>query len=134
MNYLVFTSAEKPYWWTRFLKDGFHHCYMIVDLVDQRYIIEQTFEQMNVIRLGSACEHIPPRLDKPSLIITLPDYEAQKNTQLFRPFTCVEICKSLMGLRRPFIQTPKQLFDFCVNDLGCQPDYLESINHGWKQK
>lgn len=112
--FLVFEHGTERHWWTRFLRDGFHHVYAL------------RWDGFNWIRfdpgLGFTDVEILPHPTPDVAGIVSTDCCAILRVTKWReraryrvpwvltPWTCVEQCKALLGIRAPHVLTPYQLF------------------------
>lgn len=115
--YLCFSDAERNYWWTRFLKDGFHHVkiirkdcagyfWMVIDPATSHIQVEmipcvidgQELSVMDAAGIKCTIVEYRPKIDLNSINFTL-----SLNT-------CVDTAKRLVGIQSMFIVTPYQLY------------------------
>jgi len=115
--YVVFTDAEVNQWFTRFLHPGYGHCYVV------------WWDGFNWIRMRPDLTHVAievlPLIDSGDVELvvlgnTAVHVEVPVNKQRVRtplmlaPATCTEACKAVLGIRAPFVFTPRQLFNYLV--------------------
>ncbi|MBF0355019.1 MAG: hypothetical protein HQL43_07280 [Alphaproteobacteria bacterium] len=98
--------------WLRFLKPGFRHCFAVLRLSGQ-WVVYDPLSQVTRIDLAGAddaildylvergCRLIPARLNPP-----------ERRPVPWRPFTCVEAVKRVLGLRLGRVHTPWQLYRY----------------------
>jgi len=112
---LHFTYASEPFWWVRFLRKGFSHCYLIEFLPKGCIVINPnlTSLEVNYYKQG---ENLPDNLQQPAIAIDITDTLNTDKTQpvFFRAFTCVEVIKSVLGIQNRRIITPYQLYKYAL--------------------
>ena len=98
-------------WWMRFLKKGFYHCFLVLGDGREWVLIDPLVHMTDMIVLKNTSIAKVIRAKGYHLIRTTPVVPPLTHTQ-FRPLTCVEIVKRFLGINRPFIWTPYQLFRY----------------------
>ena len=118
--------ADLP--WLRILKPGFRHCYALIKSGGQWISIDPMLSRMEV----RAHTHLPAEFDLPgwlavrgNTIVRAVIDGAQAKAAPWRPFTCVEAVKRVLGLHARGVLTPWQLYKFLI-----QPDEAKEIYHG----
>ncbi|MDR1694568.1 MAG: hypothetical protein LBR70_05215 [Lactobacillaceae bacterium] len=112
--YVVFVD-ETSLWWLRFLKKGFRHCYIIIEIdngmtwVEINPMSNKMF--INFYKFVCSYDYIGLLKSKLDAII----YKAEVNdvgvkTAPLALFTCVEAAKRMLGIHDRFIITPYQLY------------------------
>ena len=109
---IVIFSDATDIWWLRFLRPGFRHCFAVVFDGRQWILLDPLSHRIDIVagdymdrleivewyrRLG--CNVVETRLNAAPNAVPFPE-----------PLTCVSIVKRLIGIRRPFVWTPWQLF------------------------
>ena len=112
--YVVFGKAKiKMPWW---IDRDFQHCYVVRKEYDRIWtVIEDTYNHL--------CVHPFLVEDYPELR-DLVGYDAKvirtnrviKDVKrgMFCVFSCVEVCKAVLGIDKPGILTPKQLYRYLL--------------------
>lgn len=111
-SYIFFTYTNRNYWWVRFLRPGFSHCYLLIKQ-DVGYVcVEMSIYSMEVNYYPSIRE-FKKTLDKTTVVIkNYTDVNLSLPMPFLRPFTCVEVVKRVLGIKRWTIFTPYQLYRY----------------------
>lgn len=111
---VVFRAAAKENWWTVLLHRDFQHCFLATYIDDKRaLVINPSCGGCGVHIVNKSIERLIRVYDE--LGYTMAIYTAQcsemerPRLKLFR--TCVGICKDFLGIAKPWIITPKQLYE-----------------------
>ncbi len=88
-RYIGFTKGV-DHWWTRFLHPKINHCYLM------------TIDRGRVIVYEKGITEVK--------VYTIDEIESRQG--LFMLNTCVGHIKQLLGINRPFIWTPYQLYKY----------------------
>lgn len=104
-------------WWTRFLKKGFYHCLIVLGNGREWVLVNPLAHYTDVIILKSF--NVKKSLERAGYLVcsTIPGIPADTRW-MFRPYTCVETVKRFLGIKKPFILTPYQLFLFLTHKIG----------------
>ena len=106
-------GGRKTFWWTRFLKKGFYHCFLVVNVgnEDEWLIIEHIYSFTDLLFVkGDALKVIQ---DKGyNLVEVTPTLSLKSKGYMLRPFTCVETVKHILGISNWFVFTQYQLFKY----------------------
>jgi len=109
---LVAFSGEADLKWLRLLKPGYRHCFVLIESADVWVVYnplsngtevdvwpgvqEETVRAWLVLHgYKVICKTVEPVLDKPLM---------------WRPYSCVEAVKRVLGVRAPRVFTPWQLY------------------------
>ncbi len=114
MRALVVFETDAEMWWMRFLKPGFRHCSIAVERNGFWIIYDPLFHQsaMDVLD-GYTFEGISARLRAAGkTVVSCNIRPAPLRAAPWRPFTCVEAVKRVLGIHDGLINTPYQLFKF----------------------
>jgi hypothetical protein len=114
VSHVYFTYTDRPYWWTRFLKKGFSHVFVLIPQHEGYLFIESTLSSIDVKYLTEHSK-LPKSLDKSSVVVkycTEIDYNL--TSSWLRPCTCVEVVKRIIGLDKWWIFTPYQLYRYIL--------------------
>ena len=111
-GYVVFCEGRR-FWWLP-LKKGFSHVYYVKDC-GHSWVKVQPYLGFSDVTIWSKsiCPHVTDLLAEPSLVLpyeTNPDYDKIRGHICW--FNCVEVVKSFLGIRKPFIFTPYQLYRY----------------------
>lgn len=102
--YLLFMDSDREFWLKPFLKIGFHH---VVAIKPDRFhylIVENHYRNCSTYSLKS----IDGLLSKTNQIVKVREVEARRGLLMLD--TCVGTTKQMLGIRKPFIWTPWQLY------------------------
>ena len=113
-NYTVyFTYASRPHWWTRLLKPGFSHIYLVEYLPQGCIVINPNISSLE-IKYYLTGENLPDNLYQLAIPVDIKtDIDLCKKQPIFpRLFTCVEVIKSILGITKRSIITPYQLYKY----------------------
>lgn len=111
-SYIFFTYTSRNYWWVRFLRTGFSHCYLLIKQ-DVGYVcLDMSIYSMEVNYYPSI-RQFKKTLDKTTVVIkNYTDVNLSLTMPFLRPFTCVEMVKRVLGIKRWTIFTPYQLYRY----------------------
>ncbi len=109
----VVFSGETDLRCLRILKPGFRHCFVILNDGQNWITLDPLSNYMDVL----VHRHVPAAFDLPAwlagrgqvLLPAVPDRAGSK-PHWPMPMTCVEAVKRYLGLRKPLIITPWQLY------------------------
>lgn len=111
--FVVFTD-QTDLWWLKFLRRGFRHCFIIMRFADIWISVDALAHKTEIMRID-----LPDGFNLPQWLEAQGDSVIQHHIQppKLKPlwpaiFSCVETVKRSLGLRRPFIFTPWQLYQF----------------------
>lgn len=100
--YLVFGNTKVNWWWNRFLKPGYQHCFAFVQHGDKWIRIDGEKESL-VVCLDNPVEYV-----KGHKLVKVVQKTGGRG--IFSLSTCVALCKKAIGMRNPFVLTPYQLY------------------------
>ena len=109
---LVVFSGAADLWWLRFLRPGFRHCFVALRFADGWVVVNTMAHQTEVglypdAQPVSVARHYRAR---GMTVVACPVRPAPRRPLSWRPFTCVETAKRLLGLDAPWVLTPWQLY------------------------
>lgn len=109
---LVVFMGDVSIRWARLLRPGFRHCFTVVGRHDRWVIVDpmSSFTNLGVIA-GPDIDEVAEwyRQFGFTVIQTVVRREAAPPAE-WRPFTCVEAVKRVLGIRAPWVITPWQLY------------------------
>ena len=115
----VVFSGETDLPWLKFLKDGFRHCFVLIN-DGQRWVSVDPLSPYTEIMVY---HHVSPSFDLPSWLenrgykVVKASIEREHKKQApVMIFTCVEAIKRLLGLHNRFVFTPWQLYRALSNE------------------
>jgi hypothetical protein len=110
-------GGEPRFWWMRFLKKDFYHCFVVLGNGYEWILIDTLphFTDIIVLKNVDVKQALSDRGYK--LIRTTPVIP-NASRAILMPFTCVETAKRFLGIKNRFILTPYQLFQFLLKKKG----------------
>lgn len=109
--YVVFTD-HTDLAWLRLLRPGFRHCFAVVQ-VDGAWVIVDPLSHWTTLRVVPELAGWQPEPWFRHLgltVVAATAVEPAPRLAPWRPYTCVEAVKRLLGLRLPGVFTPWQLY------------------------
>ena len=119
IGYIVYSDGQ-PHWWSRFLENGYKHCYFIQFTGLIWIKVDYT---LGFLDFGVLPYDYRDTIDD----IISPDdtyqrVEAWRKVRRYRsiiaPLSCVELVKAVMGVSIPWVLTPYQLFNLVERKHG----------------
>lgn len=111
---LVVFSDDTDLWWLKWLKRGFRHCFVVMRLGGQWVAIDPMAHHLQI-----TVPQLPTDFDLKNWFCAqgLRVIERHPEPELLRCYppiflSCVELVKRILGLRKPFILTPAQLYRY----------------------
>ncbi len=113
-------GGSPTHWWTKFLKKGFYHCFLILGNGREWYIIDPVmhFTDFIVVKTHYIENFF---IQKGYRLIRTTPLLPQKISFFFRPCTCVETVRRFLGIQHPFLWTPYQLFCYLTKKKENNP-------------
>lgn len=102
MIYLAFGKSKVPRWWNIFLKKDFQHCFYFVQHGETWLRVDACKDSITVC-IDSPADYI----ESHKLVKVSPK---QANRSIITLSTCVSLCKKAIGIKKPFLWTPYQLY------------------------
>ena len=117
--YIIFKKSPLKHWVFRWLDSEIQHCYAVRESDGgQFWIIVNSMSSHTDVRIESKLEYPHIRLLEPDSVVlsikAIIDGNAYRHTLCI--FNCVEVVKSLLGIRAFWCWTPKNLHDRLVNN------------------
>ena len=111
--WVVFGDAPKRYWWTAFCRPGFEHCFALARQGGSWVQVDPGHDFMRVAVLPvSAYTPIHALVgDRTVVRVRASLTEQMRAPWIVGPLTCVEVVKSLLGIRSLTLLTPHQLYE-----------------------
>lgn len=115
----VVFSGETDLPWLKFLKQGFRHCFVLIN-DGQRWVSVDPLSPYTEILVY---HHVSPSFDLPlwlegrgyKVVRSFVDRNNNKQAPIM-VFTCVEAIKRILGLHKRFIFTPWQLYKALIKN------------------
>ena len=125
---LIIFGGETAIPWLRFLKPGFRHCFAVVHDTDNWIIYDPLAHQTEISAYPDAPAGalIDWYRGLGHVVVATEIQPAPLRPVLWRPFTCVEAVKRILGLHAARVITPWQLF--CCLKKFPETDYFLDIN------
>lgn len=115
---LVVFSDQTDLWWLKFLRRGFRHCFVVIHINDRWIAIDPMAHFLEI-----SLTDLPQDFDlalwfRESGMRVVETQILYPERRIYPPFflSCVEVVKRVLGLHRPFILTPAQLYKFLNNN------------------
>jgi hypothetical protein len=102
--YVVFTN-DSGHWWSRFLHPFIKHCYIAIADRGRWIIYAKTLHYVDLFTIDR-------QMDKIEEVIIVKIDRKTTRQSLFMLNTCVGHAKQILGINRPFIWTPFQLYKY----------------------
>lgn len=119
---LVVFSDNTDLWWLKWLKRGFRHCFVVMRLGGQWVAIDPMAHHLQI-----TVPQLPTDFDLKNWFCDqgLRVIESRPAPALMRCYppiflSCVELVKRILGLRKPLIVTPAQLYRY-LNKYNRRP-------------
>ncbi len=114
--YVAF-GGSPTHWWTYFLKKGFYHCFLILGNGREWCVIDPVLHYTDLIMVKThQIEHF--FLSKGYRLVRTTPVLPKSRCFYLRPYTCVETVKRFLGVQKPFLWTPYQLFCYLSSKKG----------------
>lgn len=114
---VAFADAERPRW-LRVLAKGFRHCFALVCTSGRWVVIDPMSHWTDVAVLagtadGATADEMVRALEARGIkAVACAVAEPERRGWPPALFTCVEAVKRILGVRKPLVLTPRQLFRF----------------------
>lgn len=105
---LIFAPARKYRFLNYLLKPGFAHCRVIIHKPDYQVYIDPRVAYTSVECYSNCVNAIPNEGE--TFVQYTGMVDIYKTRRFFGPLNCVETVKGFIGIRKPFIFTPYQLY------------------------
>ena len=116
--YIVFTESDLKHWIMKWLHPGIQHVYAIKKSIGGHFwIVINPLNSYTDVNLYSVDEYPHARCivgDEAVLLPVKSFVDLQKPRYTLCVFNCVEVVKSLLGIRKPWVFTPFQLYKYLV--------------------
>ena len=115
--YVVFTDYERETWYTRFLKPGYGHCYLVrwdgYNWIRVRPDLSKVHIEVLPVIESDAVEQVV--LGNTAVLVEVPSEDLRiRLPWMVTIASCVEGVKAILGIRAVHILTPYQLFRYLV--------------------
>ncbi|CAA7617615.1 hypothetical protein [Magnetospirillum sp. UT-4] len=110
---LVMFSGRTDLWWLRALKPGFRHCFVALAEGEDSWVVVEPLSHRTLVE----CVALPPGFDLAAWyrahglrVVETTAAEPPRRTAPWRPYSCVESVKRVLGIHAGAVLTPWQLF------------------------
>mgnify|MGYP003650125169 FL=1 len=111
--YICFTDREGLHFWDVFTSNKFRHCFALRWDGFNWILIESLGCSLEVSILPYAEDDDVPQIMKDGGFLVTQMDKQENNKYIFRGWmTCVTVIKHLLGIRKAWIVTPKQLYKY----------------------
>jgi hypothetical protein len=119
---LVVFSGRADLWWLRALRPGFRHCFLVLGWPGGWVTVEALSHRTEVAVLPAAAGFdLAGWYRGLGLVVVEADLAATpRRPAPWRPYSCVEEAKRILGIRAATVFTPWQLYKF-LRDEGKSP-------------
>lgn len=109
---LVVFGGEPALWWLRLLPRGFRHCFVVLGSPSGWLVMDPLSHQTQLSPLGvEAGFDLAGWYRAHGLtVVEVPLRPAARRAAPWRPFTCVEAVKRVLGVHAGGVFTPRQLY------------------------
>ncbi|MBI2240414.1 MAG: hypothetical protein HYU59_06370 [Magnetospirillum gryphiswaldense] len=106
---LVCFSGVASLWWLRLLRPGFRHCFVAVRQ-GPFWVVTDPLSHRTAVWI-EAVDDLAGFYRRHQLVVVATRLvDPPKRPVPWRPYTCVEAVKRILGLRAPWVLTPWQLY------------------------
>ena len=103
--YVVFNKDDN-HWWTRFLHKEIQHCFVLKPLGYNYVVSQKTTSKFDLFTVSDKNDI----LDKPYRLMSCIQKKSPRGLLMLN--TCVGHTKQMLGINKPFILTPYQLYKY----------------------
>ncbi len=111
---LVGFVGHADLWWLRLLRPGFRHCFAVIRQ-GPFWVVIDPMSHHTLVRVESCPELMEFYVSRGITVVATRLRPPPRRPAPWRPHTCVEVVKRLLGLRAPWVLTPWQLHKFLEN-------------------
>lgn len=114
LNAIVVFGDQTTVSWLRILKPGFRHCFVLLEFEEGWVMLDSLAHWFHIAILPavSVDELSAWYASRNYRVIVVQYTQPPKKPAPWAPFTCVETVKRALGIRRPWVWTPHQLWLF----------------------
>jgi hypothetical protein len=105
--------AVPPAWWARPLRPGWRHCLACCADGAGSLVVEHVGTHLVAQHWGLPVGALVAEMQESltAMVLLVPPPAARHGAALRAPLTCVEAVKAVLGIRAPWVLTPRALFD-----------------------
>ena len=110
--YVCFKGVENKHWIQRYLKNGFYHCYAFKESPGGQFliIVEPMRSHVDIDIVLNNEQNLTKMTNCNKIVRVIVKYDLAKDRGHFCRFNCVEVVKSLIGMKSFLTFTPYQLY------------------------
>lgn len=110
--HVCFKDVPNKHWFQRFMKKGFYHCYAFKESPGGQFliIVEPMRSHVDVDIVPNNKVNLAKMTNCNKLVRVIVKYDLSKDRGHFCRFNCVEVVKSLLGIKSFWTFTPYQLY------------------------
>lgn len=129
----VVFSGEADLPWLKILKEGYRHCYVLINDGKHWITIDPLSNYMDVTVHDLSLDfNLPLWMRNRGYIIVAADIQHLDKQAPWMPFSCVEAVKRVLGIHKSFMLTPWQLYKYLqkkqtAKTFQSQPSQKKSI-------
>ncbi|HPQ50353.1 MAG: hypothetical protein KDJ26_01235 [Alphaproteobacteria bacterium] len=111
---LVVFSDETDLWWLKFLRRGFRHCFVVIQIHDRWVVIDPMLHFWEVSIPDVSIDFDLARWFREKGMRVVETCILSPSRRCYPPIflSCVEVVKRVVGIHKPWIKTPLQLYRF----------------------
>lgn len=110
--FVCFKDVGRKHWVQKFLKTGYQHCYAFKTSPGGQFLViaepMRSHLDIDIVQLND--DNLNKLLDCTEYVQVVVSYDLTKDRGHFCRFNCVEVVKSLIGLKSFWTFTPYQLY------------------------
>ena len=110
--WVCFKDVPNKHWIQRFLKKGFYHCYAFKESPGGQFImlVDPMRSHVDVDLIPNNDDNLTKMTNSCKVVKVIVRYDLKKDRGHFCRFNCVEVVKSLIGIKSFWTFTPWQLY------------------------
>lgn len=111
MMWVIF-SDETDLWFLKPLRDGFRHCFILMQQDNRWVLIDPRSDKTEIEILPHPHHFNFPRffMEQGKTVVKVPTIHTPRKIASILPVSCVEIIKRFVGLHQWWVVTPYQLY------------------------
>lgn len=111
---LVRFVGHADLWWLRLLRPGFRHCFAAIRN-GPLWVVIDPLSHHTLMRVESCPDLMDFYASRGITVVATHIRQPPARPAPWRPYTCVEAVKRLLGLQAGWVLTPWQLHQFLIN-------------------
>lgn len=115
--YIVFTQGKGNQWWKRPLKNGYGHCFIVKSICADYFwlSIDPLYSFTDIVTIPKSAGDLRDFLPEDAKVVEIHP-KIDNNCAVFTIScnTCVDTVKRFLGISKPFIITPWQLYKYLI--------------------